>query len=172
MWSSLRKQLDHAWQLVRLWESYLHRIHRVALPKILLWAMVNESLRWGCVVLRAWFWLSTRASVAERSWPPNGVNSFCPVIFFARALMSTGGLDHRHVMSKTQGSFAKPQHSKSDHWAAYALWQRPCWTRSALASVRRPFSCLLCIEGPRRPVSGRFGSHSRLGPQRCGHGHV
>ena len=79
------------------WESYIHRIHRIALPKILLWAMVNHSLRWGCVVLRAWFWLSTRASAAERSWPPNGLNSFCPVIFVARALMSTGVLDHRNV---------------------------------------------------------------------------
>ena len=29
------------------------------------------------------------------------------------------------VMSKTRGSFAKLQHSKSDHWAVCAL--RACW---------------------------------------------
>ena len=69
---SLRKEQDHPWQLDHLWESYLSRIHRIALPEILLWAMLKQSLRWGwrrfaaCVV-QAFYAISGDQWHAERT---------------------------------------------------------------------------------------------------------
>ena len=52
---------------------------------------------------------------------------------------------------------------------AATLW-RSFGARSTLASVRRPFPCVLegCLDGPRRPVSGVFG----VRPWRGRDGHV